>query len=57
MVYARDLKKECQTDCFMGKGFEKAFALAEEIGEDLEVGKYYKIDWNKIYKELKRSVI
>ena len=43
-VYARDLSKECQTDGFMGKGFEAAMKKAEENGTDLVVGEFYSND-------------
>jgi hypothetical protein len=41
-VYARDLKKECRTDAFMGAGFEAALKRAEDHDADLIVGEFVK---------------
>ena len=40
-IYARDLKKENQTDAFMGEGFEAMLKKAEEQDSDLIVGEFY----------------
>jgi len=40
-VYARDLKDECKTDEWMGKGFEAKLREAERRGVELLVGKFF----------------
>lgn len=48
-IYARDLKKENQTDAFMGVGFEEAMKKAEENGNDLVIGEFYKKEeWEEV---------
>lgn len=45
-IYASDLARNKRTDAFMGKGFEEMLKKAEENGEDIAVGEFYKNeDW------------
>jgi len=46
-LFAEDLAKEKLTDEFMGTGFEDALKKAEEKDEQLLVGKFLDIDWEK----------
>jgi len=41
-VYARDLKEECRTDGFMGKGFEEMLKKANAEGKEVVVGHFLK---------------
>lgn len=45
-IYARDLRAEILNDQFMGKGFEKALAIANAKGDDLCVG-YWTKKWKR----------
>jgi len=45
-IYARDLKKENQTDAFMGKGFEAMLKKAEDENKEFIIGEFHKNeDW------------
>ena len=41
-VYASDLSKDKQSDEFLGKGFEELAKKAEEKGEEVVVGEFFK---------------
>ena len=40
-IYMRDLKKENQTDVFLGKGTEDLIAKAELNDDEIIVGEYF----------------
>ncbi len=45
-VYASDIAPEKRNDAFFGEGFEEALKKAEEKGEELVIGDYYRNeDW------------
>ena len=49
-IYARDLKKECQTDIFMGEGFEKMLKKSEEEDKEFIIGEFipnnkWRLEW------------